>query len=219
MSVSKYSNIELSDVHGVLIDLDDTLYVYQINHDHALKEVHKELFSDMDYSEFSQLYRNARNAVTQRLMPQGACRSRLFAFQTVFETLGTQQPFVRAYVADALYWDSFIANMALAPAADAFLARCEALGLPVCVVSDMTAHVQIRKIEKLGLTGRIAHLVTSEEVGAEKPDARMFQAGMRKLGIHRGEDAIMIGDSLDKDIIGAQAINIKAYQVSLTQEF
>ncbi|GAA3660627.1 MULTISPECIES: HAD family hydrolase [Acetobacter] len=219
MSVSKYINISLSDVQGVLIDLDDTLYVYEDNHDRALKDVHKEFFSDMDYSEFARFYRNARNAVTQRLVPQGACRSRLFAFQNIFETLGVQQPFVRAYVADALYWDSFIANMVLAPAADAFLVRCETLGLPVCIVSDMTAHVQIRKIEKLGLAKRIAHLITSEEVGAEKPDARMFLAGMQKLGIRRGEDVIMIGDSLEKDIIGAQTINIRAYQVSLTQEF
>lgn len=218
MSVCSYSSIQLSGLRGVLMDLDDTLYDYEKNHEYALKKVHNDLFLGMEYLEFSQLYRAARSAVTRRLSPQGACRSRLFAFQNIFETLVTPQPFVKAYVADELYWDNFIENMVLAPAAEAFLMRCEQMELPICIVSDMTAHVQIRKIERLGLAARIAHLVTSEEVGAEKPDPRMFQAGMHKLGIHRSEDVIMIGDSLEKDVIGAQSLDIMAFQISLAQE-
>jgi putative hydrolase of the HAD superfamily len=78
----------------------------------------------------------------------------------------------------------------------------------------MTAAIQIRKLARIGATPYIAQLVTSEEIGAEKPDARMFRAALRKLGV-AAEEAIMIGDNLQKDCLGAQAIGIRSYLIGL----
>lgn len=215
MQVYDFPDIPIQQCSGVLIDLDDTLYGYDLRHKSALDDVHSTYFADFPKERFFTLYRSARNLVTKRLSPQGACRSRLLAFQYIFEELGKDRPFVRAYEADCLYWNSFIQNMTCAPQALAFLERCKNAGLPVCVVSDMTTHVQIRKLEQLGLTGHIKYLVTSEEVGAEKPDPRMFREGMRKLGISRPQDTIMIGDSPSKDIQGAETLGIPAYLIDL----
>lgn len=218
MTPYTFADIPIHQCKGVLIDLDDTLYVYEGRHNAALWHVYSTYFTDIPEADFLKLYRAARTLVTDRLSPQGACRSRLFAFMHIYEIYQKDQPYMWAYKADALYWDSFIHGMTCAPQALTFLERCANAGLPVCVVSDMTTHVQIRKLEQLGLTGHVKHLVTSEEVGAEKPDPLMFYAGMRKLAISEPQEVIMIGDSFSKDIRGAETLGIPAYLISLVAQ-
>lgn len=217
MGTYNFSDIPLLNVKGVLIDLDDTIYKYTPAHNHALECVYKEIFQqyDYDYSSFCKLYRNARTEITQRLSPQGACRSRLFAFQELFEQLKTPHPFIAAYQADEIYWNQFIYKMECAHEALNFLRKCHAQNIPVCIVSDMTSHIQIRKIQKLRLEKYISHLVTSEETGAEKPASNMFLTAMQKLGLQDPKSVIMIGDSLTKDIEGATHVGVTAYHIDL----
>lgn len=215
METYEFSNIPLENCEGVLIDLDDTLYSYDERHSFAIEKVHSDLFTHFSKDIFLKKYRDARNLVTNRLAPQGPCRSRLLAFLHMYEIDDVIASYQRAYEADALYWDSFIQDMRLAPEADLFLTRCANANIPVCVVSDMTTHIQIRKLEKLGLLEKIQYLVTSEEVGAEKPDPKMFLAGMEKLGIITPSKTLMIGDSYSKDILGAECLGIPAYLISV----
>lgn len=217
MTVSKFHQISLEGRRGVLIDLDDTLYAYDPAHEQALRRVHSDCLSEIPFADFSTLYRAARNRVMQELSPQGVCRSRLLAFLHVFEDLGAPYAYVRAHDADEIYWNTFIEAMCCSPSARSFLDRCVEAQVPVCVVSDMTTHIQIRKLEKLGVAGQIAHLVTSESVGVEKPDPRMFLEGMRKLAMSEPRDVIMIGDSRTKDIEGAERLGIAAYLISLAE--
>ena len=53
-------------------------------------------------------------------------------------------------------------------------------------------------------------IVTSEEVGIEKPSTQMFYTILQKLNLNPC-DVIMIGDNYDKDIIGAINANILGY--------
>lgn len=213
----EFHKIPINGRCGVLIDLDDTLYAYEPAHKQALSRVHSDCLSEIPSAEFAKIYRAARNRVMEELSPQGVCRSRLLAFLHIFEDLGISRAYRRAYEADEIYWNTFLQAMCCAPSARAFLNRCADAQVPVCVVSDMTTHIQILKLEKLGLAGLIAHLVTSEAVGTEKPDPRMFLAGMRKLELNKPKDVIMVGDSHSKDILGAQRLGIDAFQISLAE--
>ena len=49
--------------------------------------------------------------------------------------------------------------------------------------------------------------MTSEEAGKEKPDKKMFTLAMEKLNLFP-EQIIMIGDSFQKDVKGAEAVGI-----------
>lgn len=207
-----FAGIDLSALSGVLIDLDNTLYAYDPAHHAGLRAACAHVAHWGPYDLVSREYRAARNAVTDRLRGQGACRSRLFAFQALCESRGEPSPYVLARELDRLYWRVFLETMRVDADALDFLKRCRAAGLPVCVVTDMTAHVQIDKLLALGLTGLIDHLVTSEEVGAEKPDPRMFAAGLAKIGTTQA-DTIMIGDDCDKDIRGAEAAGLRAVRI------
>jgi putative hydrolase of the HAD superfamily len=95
---------------------------------------------------------------------------------------------------------------------EAFLQEAKDKGIKMCIVTDLTAQIQMRKWIKLDLGRYIDFLVSSEEAGIEKPASYMFELAMEKLGV-KAEDCIMIGDSEEKDIKGAEALGIKAYKV------
>ncbi|MGK9041948.1 HAD family hydrolase [Rhizobium sp. SA279] len=213
----EYEDIDVDRYQGILVDLDDTLYRYDPCHRVALAHCFAENSLGLSERDFNHSYREARNLVTARLYPQGVCRSRLFAFQMMCEDAKVPRPFSAALDLDEVYWTTFLSNMKIDASADAFLIRCAARNLPVCVVTDMTAHVQIKKLHALGIDGAISSLVTSEEIGAEKPDPRMFLTGLEKLGTST-KHTIMLGDSFSKDVQGALAAGIQARLIKLQDQ-
>jgi len=52
-------------------------------------------------------------------------------------------------------------------------------------------------------------IVISEEVGIEKPDKQVSQVALDKLGVE-AENAVMVGNRIDADIMGANRIGMKS---------
>lgn len=96
----------------------------------------------------------------------------------------------------------------------AYLARKYAL----TVVSNGFAEVQHYKLEKSGLLPYFRHVVLSEEVGALKPGARIFEVAMalnrRELPSLEKEEVVMVGDSWGSDIEGAMNAGIDAIWIT-----
>ena len=215
-------DLDLSMVKGILIDIDDTLYSYVDSHQKALsfcvtkfQEEFCSLNQSIDAKTFESLYRTARDNVTIRLKPNGACRSRLLAFQEIFESIGEltfHDAYQHALEFEESYWSVLINNMERNEKMFLFVEKCLLNNLKVCAVSDMQTSFQIRKLIKLGY--KDISLVTSEEVGVEKPDEAIFYYALNKINL-KPEQVIMIGDSYAKDILGATNIGIQAYQVFL----
>jgi HAD superfamily hydrolase (TIGR01549 family) len=216
--IIKFPKIDLNDVKGVLLDLDNTLYHYDSCHIKAITQCYSNyknhLDIDISFNDFSTIYRQKRDSVTKRLSPGGACRSRLFAFQEMFEEFDLDNNWELAAQYEEIYWSSIIKNMILAKDASIFLKECKKFQIDICIVSDMTANIQIRKLQKLEVGSYIKYLVTSEEVGSEKPNPNMFKAALNKLNLNV-QEVIMIGDSESKDIKGAEALGIKSYKISI----
>lgn len=216
-----FPKIDLDNVKGVLIDIDNTLYHYDSCHKKAIKKCYKkfsrEIGKKLSFEEFNLKYRSYRTLITKRLCSTGACRSRLFAFQEMFEELGVGQSWVLALDYRNLYWDSIINCMILVPEAKEFLQKCKDANIKVCVVSDMLVTTQIRKLKKLGLKDYVDYLVTSEEVGFEKPNKEIFELALKKIDLDVNE-VIMVGDSEKKDIKGAKIMGIKSWKVEILEE-
>lgn len=211
-----FPEINLDQVKGVLLDLDNTLYHYEPCHKQALNTCFKSYDWPIDYDSFKKMYRKKRLDVTQRLTPSGACRSRLFAFQALIEELNIQRNFTLALDMDTIYWKTFLNSMLIDPGASELIRLAKKQHIKLCVVTDMLASIQIQKLAKLNLDSTIDYLVTSEEIGQEKPSPKMFTAALKKLKL-QPKDVIMIGDSYDKDISGAEAIGIKGYKVGVPE--
>ena len=56
----------------------------------------------------------------------------------------------------------------------------------------------------------------SYEAGMLKPDPRIFRLTLKKLGV-KPEDAVMIGDNLQSDVMGAEAVGIKGILIKRFQ--
>ena len=216
----KFNQIDISKFNGFLIDIDDTLYSYQKCHLHAIKKCYEnftnlKLFS-MSFDEFNNSYRSARNIVTDQLAFQGSCRSRLLAFQIMFEKMLPNYDFKKynhALSFEKLYWDELISCIEIYSGAYNFLESVFNQGKKICLVSDMQMGIQIKKINKLGIEKFISYLVTSEEVGEEKPSENIYKLALEKLGMSKDE-VCMIGDNPDKDYHGANKFGISSFLIS-----
>lgn len=82
----------------------------------------------------------------------------------------------------------------------------------VCLITDLTAEIQLRKIVHLKIEKLIDLVVSSEEAGADKPHNSIFALALKKLRLSRKE-VVMIGDDSRKDIKGARALGIRTVLV------
>ena len=90
----------------------------------------------------------------------------------------------------------------------ATLARWRAEGLRLVVASnwDISLH---DVLERTGLRDLVDGVATSAEVGAAKPDARLFDAALALAGVD-ARAAIHVGDSLEEDVAGALGAGLQA---------
>jgi len=68
-----------------------------------------------------------------------------------------------------------------------------------------------------GIMELVDGVVTSAEVGAAKPEGRLFQRALTVAGADPGE-ALHVGDKVDKDVAGAGAAGIRAVLVQRVGE-
>lgn len=83
-----------------------------------------------------------------------------------------------------------------------YVVRTLATKYPLVIVSNGFIEVQYRKIDSSGLRDCFSHIVLSEEVGAQKPNPKIYEQALRLCGC-RPEEVLMIGDSWTSDIQGA----------------
>jgi HAD superfamily hydrolase (TIGR01509 family) len=226
LDLRELKTIDLQDIKAIFIDVDDTLYSYKVAHPLALLSCYKlfrEYFLESSainiktFEQFEATYRSARNNVTKRLLPGSSCRSRLLAFQEMFESFMLKPRMLGYKYAiefEELYWSSLIDNIIPNVEMKNFLEFCQNKipNLIICAVSDMQAAYQIRKLNKMDYSNFF--LVTSEEVGVEKPDSLIFNYALQKFDLDPKE-VIMIGDSYEKDIIGASRVGIRAFLINI----
>ena len=198
-------------INGVIFDIDGTLYSYIENHRRALQTLCKFTEKNLGVSEekFLQVYCEAREIIKMRLSDGGALHSRVLFFQTALELLG-KNPFCYILEMYRIYWDSFLAEMKPFDGATDFVKKLKGAGKKISVCTDMTAHIQYRKIERLGLNNFIDFMVSSEETGEEKPSPKMFNLALKKMNLSADEVAYF-GDSPDRDIEGAAGAGIKPF--------
>lgn len=214
MSEIIFPDIPLENVKGVLIDLDNTIYNFDNCHEKALKCCYLMNNLGESFSEFKDRYMRHRQIMIEKLYQLPSCRSRTLTFQNMMEDMGIKNPYDMALKYGECYWANFLNFIEVDKKALEFLKICKEKSIPVCLVTDMLVETQIKKVVRLGIMDYIDFIVASEEVGVEKPDAKMFNAGLLKLNLS-ADNVIMVGDSIEKDIKGAEALNIKTHLVTV----
>jgi YjjG family noncanonical pyrimidine nucleotidase len=86
---------------------------------------------------------------------------------------------------------------------------------PLTIISNGFVEVQYKKLRSSGIEKYFSHIVLSEAAGALKPDKKIFEYALKLNGANASE-TIMIGDSYEADIRGAQNANIDQIYLSVT---
>ncbi len=206
-------------IKTILFDLDDTLYDYQSTHKKSMEEVYTLLKKEINFprKKFIHLYNQAKEEVKMVLEGRAASHSRVLYFQRLVEKT---HPTLEANLIKKLYdtyWEHFIKNMKIGPGVLETLKELKKRDIKIVLVSDMTTHIQLKKIIKLKINKYVDYLVTSEESGSEKPHYMMFLLGLQKTSC-LPEEAIMVGDNKNKDMAGANAINMKTAWITKSKK-
>lgn len=212
----------------IIIDLDDTLYNYKTCHLIALKQVFLNLQEKtnnlISISELDEIYKNINNKLKIELQGTSSSHNKSIYFKQLLESIKINTNindniknheylslnYNYLLTINDLYWSVFYDNMVCNEGVKNFLEWNKQIGVKIGVLTDYETEYQIIKLEKLGLIKYIDIVVTSEEVGIEKPSVQMFQTILYKLKADV-DTTIMIGDNFDKDILGALNLNMYSY--------
>lgn len=192
---------------GILLDIDNTLYNYEQCHQKSIQTVSAYVKKELNIDCFDQYYISARKSIHTALAETASSHNRLLYFQKACEDLNIN-PMVWALQFYTLYWEVFLDSIELYDGVMDFF-EVVSQKMKICFITDLTAHIQYRKIEKLGLSKYVSLIVTSEEAGREKPHPYLFLLALYKLNLDPNE-VCMIGDSYMKDIVGASSLGIKS---------
>ena len=191
---------------AVLFDTDNTLYQYDPAHEAAQLAVQKKVMTTFSLSkeEFQSGYLMARKEIKKRLGQTAASHSRLLYFQKMLEIMGLGSQVLLALDFEQTYWRTFLSQAVLFENLTELLDDLRVIGIPLAVVTDLTAQIQFRKIVYFNLDHYFDYIVTSEEAGYNKPHEAPFRIAIEKMQLKENACIWMVGDNLVNDIKGAK---------------
>ncbi|GAA4188398.1 hypothetical protein GCM10022288_14730 [Gryllotalpicola kribbensis] len=107
----------------------------------------------------------------------------------------------------AAQWQAELAAYRAYDDVAALIEGCSAAGIRLALVTNGPSSVQRAKLERVGLADAFSELLISAEVGAAKPDPRIFEVALERLGSDPAR-TWHVGDSLEYDIAGAHAAGL-----------
>ena len=135
---------------------------------------------------------------------------------------------VARVIADRLGWEAdlpavverfragILAHVRAYPGVPALLDGLRADGDRVVVVTNGTSAQQRGKIARCALAPHVDAVVVSEEEGAAKPDPRLLEVALERVGADGADrrDVWMVGDALHADVAAGRAAEVRTGWVS-----
>jgi HAD superfamily hydrolase (TIGR01549 family) len=235
----------MSPVRAVLLDLDDTLIVEE---SHAMAQIRATAaLAGADPEGWDEIVLAAARAEWYASEYHPACKAlgissweglwstfegahlliapladwtegyRTRTWTRVLETTG-RDPALAPELSE-LYISNQRAGHPLAPGATELVQRAVATG-PVAIVTNGPPDIQRLKISQTGLESAFSVVVISGDLGIGKPDPRIFGHALEALGVSHIDpaEAVMVGDSWERDVEGALGAGLGAIWISHGRE-
>ena len=110
------------------------------------------------------------------------------------------------------YLERYEAGWSLFDDAVPALRRARSAGLTVAVFTNGNEDHQRQKMQMFGLEVEVDSVIASSSLPVGKPDPRAFRAALERVGAE-AEEALMVGNSLHKDVRGALGAGLQAILV------
>jgi putative hydrolase of the HAD superfamily len=123
-----------------------------------------------------------------------------------FSSLGIDAPEVARNLADE-YAEMREGRAGLFPGAIDTIQYFRNRGIRLGLVTNGGSEMQRGKLKRFGLEPYFDHILIEGEFGAGKPDEGVFRHMLERFSV-TPKDAWMVGDDLQRDISGAQALGL-----------
>jgi len=189
----------------VLFDADGTLFDFEKAEIEALERTLAE-FGYEPEPKYIPVYREINKQIWRDL-EQGSISPDLLRtrrFESFFEATGID-------AAPDSFSERYLTN--LADGADLIEGAEETVRtlygrVGLIVITNGLREVQRSRLAKSAVSEFFSAVVISEEIGAAKPDGRIFDAAFEKMGNPQKRDVLIVGDSLTSDIKGGSDYGI-----------
>lgn len=197
-------------IKTIIFDIDNTMYSYDDAHAVAfarlLEYVQQEL--GLSREEFMSIHNEMYSELIDYMGDCAAIHNRMIRYVNILERLG-KPLYPHAMKMYRIYWDTLLDNMTVSEGLLDAMRELKQRGIRIGIGTDMTAVIQIEKLERMNALRYVDFIVSSEEAGAEKPAGRMMDRCLEKAGCERRECAF-VGDNPKKDCRGAVDAGMKA---------
>jgi putative hydrolase of the HAD superfamily len=211
----------MKELKAVLFDLDDTLFDHRNSSREGLRAVWKRYtcFQDLTIDEFELEHLRLLEKIHFSEVLVGKLsleEARAERFKHAFLNQGVEVDFHTASNAASIYRNNYQFHRRRVKGAEELLRSLHGK-VKIGVVSNNIIREQEDKLHYMGFDKYIDTLITSEEIGVTKPDPLIFTAAMERLNV-TAEEAVMIGNSWEHDIVGAHAMGLKCIWVNVYDE-
>lgn len=184
----------------ILLDADNTIFDFGRAEEHALRESFKKYGITKDFKEIQEVYHGINSKLWDMLEQNLIAKDKLKTerFRKLFD-------FYNYDIDPVAFADYYLlklgeGNFLLDGAVD--ICKYLASKYKVVILTNGIQAVQDSRIKNSEIYQYISDVVTSDEVGVNKPDKYIYQWTFNKLGYTDKESTLMIGDSLTSDIKG-----------------
>lgn len=196
-------------VKDIFFDLDHTLWDFDKNSMLAFKRVFKKFKITIEFDAFLKIYEPInveywKKYREDKVSKENLRRGRLIDSFNFFDLIYTTEKIdeiADAYIQE-LPFDNHLFEGALE------ILDYLILKYKLHIITNGFEEVQHKKLKNSGIDRYFSTVTTSEEVGLKKPNPKVFLTALNKANSLPAQ-SVMIGDSLEADILGANNIGMQ----------
>ncbi|MDO6470134.1 YjjG family noncanonical pyrimidine nucleotidase [Maribacter sp. 1_MG-2023] len=205
-------------VTDVFFDLDHTLWDFDKNSALTFEKIFNDHKVGVELQDFLEVYVPA-NLKFWRLFREDKITKSELRYQrlkSVFDTMGHPATDDLIHLLSEEYINHLSSFNALFPNAISVLDYLQPK-YKLHIITNGFQEVQDKKLRNSGIHSYFDQIIDSEMAGAKKPNPVIFNMALNRAGVVP-EKSIMIGDSLEADILGAKSLGFHTIHFNAHRE-
>ncbi|WP_205729745.1 YjjG family noncanonical pyrimidine nucleotidase [Flavobacterium bernardetii] len=200
----------MNEIKHIFFDLDHTLWDFEKNSALAFEKIFHELNLDIDSQEFITTY-NPINVAYWKLYERNEIDQeslRTNRLKDAFEAINYEVTLEEINTISNLFIDYLTTNNHLI---DGTIETLEYLkdNYKLHIITNGFSFAQEAKLQKSNLAAYFVTVTNSELSGHKKPHQNIFQYALSLANASKNQ-SIMVGDSIEADVLGAMNFGMKA---------
>ena len=205
-------------VTDVFFDLDHTLWDFEKNSALTFQKILNETHVKVDLNHFLEVYRPI-NLEFWKLYREEKISQEELRYQRLkltFDTINYRVSDEQINILSILYIKNLSSFNHLLPNALDVLNYLQP-NYKLHIITNGFQEIQDKKLKNSNIYSFFDCIINSEMAGVKKPDPRIFKLALQQGNVY-AEKSLMIGDSLEADVLGAKAVGFHAVHFNAHNE-